>query len=169
MRTMLLFIIAALLISAELFAQKEFNVDEYKNFLEANKNLSAQEILQMYPAGNFSAEVKTADVPEFFDSVKQKYELTGDEVSLLNKHGFAVTERLSQPAFGIHYKNIFHKDLPLFISTDAILHAFHASYSAVLKQIELEFLIEEIGVLLDNLHSQIPALEQKYSSDPEMH
>ncbi len=150
------------------FAQDEFNVDAYNSFLEQNKNLSAQEILQMYPAGNFSAEVKTAAVPEYFDSVKQKYNLTGDEISLLNKHGFTVTERLSQPAFGFHYKDIFHKDLPLFISTDAILHAFHASYDAVLKEIELNYLIDEIYTFLDNLHAQLPELDEKYSSNPEM-
>ena len=63
--------------------------------------------------------------------------LTEDELELLKDHGFLVTERIralfgrgqqETRAFGIFLMDVWWKDLPVFISTDLILHAFHYSY-----------------------------------------
>ena len=75
-----------------------------------------------------------------------------------------VSERLSKGSFGDAFLDIYHKDLPVFISTDAILHAFHVSYDRILKDIELAVLIDKLSTLLEQLHSQMPQLESKYSS-----
>ncbi len=64
--------------------------------------------------------------------------------------------------------DIYNKDLPVFISTDAILHAFHISYDRILKDVELAVLIDKLTSLLEQLHSQMPQLESKYSSNTEM-
>jgi len=71
-------------------------------------------------------------------------------------------------SFGESFLEIFHKDLPVFVSTDAILHAFHISYDRILKDAELGFLIEKVKSLLQTLHSQQSFLNTKYVNNPEM-
>ena len=63
---------------------------------------------------------------------------------------------------------IYEKDLPVFVSTDAILHAFHISYDRILKDVELGILIDRITNLLQMLHNNLPALAANYSAYPEM-
>ena len=60
------------------------------------------------------------------------------------------------------YIDIYNNDLPVFITSDAILHAFHCSYDEILKQTELRYLIDKVKNLLQNLHSSIPAFANRY-------
>ncbi|HVO73610.1 MAG TPA: DUF3160 domain-containing protein, partial [Ignavibacteriaceae bacterium] len=83
-------------------------------------------------------------------------------------HGFMVSERLSPYSFGDAFLGIYHKDLPVFISTDAILFALHMSYDNILKDAELGILINNVKTLLQILHSNINNLNAVYSSNPEM-
>ncbi len=54
---------------------------------------------------------------------------------LIKKNGFMVSERLFKySSFGDAFLDIYHKDLPVFVSTDAILHAFHISYDRYFKR-----------------------------------
>ncbi|MCB0743311.1 MAG: DUF3160 domain-containing protein, partial [Ignavibacteriae bacterium] len=126
-----------------LFAQ--FNTDSYKQFLTQNENLTTADLLKMHNAGFFffffNANWQNA---LFSDSIEIKYELTEDEINLINKNGFAVSERLQQPSFGAQFTDIYHKDLPVYISSDAILHAFHTTYDKILKDIELNILIGKL-------------------------
>jgi hypothetical protein len=71
-------------------------------------------------------------------------------------------------SFGQAFLEIFHRDLPVFVSTDAILHAFHISYDRILKEAELGFLIEKVKTFLQTLHSHQNYLNTKYGSNPEM-
>ncbi len=131
--------------------------------------MDAEQLLDDHDAGtfdaNFNADYSSAD---YFDSIDAKYNLTNYEKSLLNKNGFMVSERLSKGSFGDAFLDIYHKDLPVFISTDAILHAFHVSYDRILKDMELAVLIDKLSTLLEQLHSQMPQLENKYSSHPDI-
>ena len=71
---------------------------------------------------------------------------------------------MNKLSFGESFLEIFHKDLPVFVSTDAILHAFHISYDRILKDAELGFLIEKVKTLLQTLHSQQSYLNTKYGN-----
>jgi hypothetical protein len=79
-----------------------------------------------------------------------------------------VSERLSKVSFGEALNEIFHNDLPVYVSTDAILHAFHISYDRILRDLEVELLIPKVSALLDLLHSKMPELHQRYQSNPQM-
>lgn len=149
------------------FAQS-FSVEAYKQFLEKNKNMTVEEMLEMYPAGKF-VESLALDITEaqYLDSIDAHYLLTNDEKRLLEKHGFVVTERLNQPTFVQAYGEIFHKDLPVFISTDGILHAVHMSYSSMLQNMERNVMLPAIQTMLTELHTALPTLAQDYSQ-PEM-
>ena len=104
----------------------------------------------------------------YFDSISIKYELTADEIELIEKHGFVVTERLQESSFGKQFANIYHKDLPVFISSDAILHAFHMSYDKILKDTELSVIIPKVEELIDNLRNNFASLESHVNTQANL-
>ena len=53
-----------------------------------------------------------------------------------SKNGFVVCERLGTASFAEMYYKIYSRDLPVFISADSILHAWHRSYDAILRTLE---------------------------------
>jgi hypothetical protein len=131
--------------------------------------MSTEELLQMHPAGTFVDKINLN--PEsvlYFDSISAKYDLTEYEKSLIADHGFMVTERLAEGSFGEILLDIHHNDLPVFVSTDAILYAFHASYDRILRDVELGFLIDKVSTLLTTLRMQMPQLAAQYNSQPQM-
>lgn len=147
----------------------DFNVDSYRQFLNSHQSMTTEELLGLHDAGKFKARVRTSPLAAaYFDSVKLKYNLTGDEISLLEKNGFVVTERLSNGSFGTAFADVYHKDLPVFISTDAILHSIHMSYDQILAGVETTYLIPELDSLLAALSEELPLLAQNYSGYPEM-
>lgn len=164
---LILFILC--IISPYTVSQSNFNVNLYKEFLQNNQNLEPEALMQMHPAGSFIADLNmNYENARYFDSIKTKYSLTAYEEVLLAKHGFMVSERLSKISFGQAFLDIFHKDLPVYVSADAILHAFHISYDRILTDIELGILIPRLKTLLNTLHSNQNQLANAYSSYPEM-
>ena len=147
-------------------AQSSFNFDEYQLFLQENANITSQQLLETHNTGEFKASVTSGwNSALYHDSIEIKLNLTEGEKSLIDKNGFVVSERLSEGSFGHQFENIYHKDLPVFISSDAILHAFHASYDKILKQTELRILIDRITTLLENINGSFSILETRYNQD----
>ena len=147
----------------------QFDLDQYVQFLEQHKNMAQSQLLEMHPAGIFNKEVTTSwNSALYHDSIEIKYNLTDYEKTLLNKHGFVVTERLQSGGFGIQFLDIWEKDLPVFISTDAILHAFHLFYDKMLMQVESGVLIDRVTDLLLQMHTSLPDLDAKYSANEAM-
>ena len=145
--------------------QESFDVQAYKSFLSSHANLSANGLLGLYPAGRFGANISFAtDSAAYFDSIRTKYNLTSEELALIQKNGFVVTERLSRRSFGQAFLEIYNQDLPVFVSTDAILHAVHMSYDAILKDVEKGILIPKLQRLLGDLHRTVPSLISQYDS-----
>ena len=164
-------IIAALLIivSQYSYSQSNFNIEAYKQFLQTHQNMEPDQLLQMHPAGLFAGDLNLSLAnTRYLDSISFKYGLTSHELGMLGQNGFVVSERMKKISFGEAFLEIFHKDLPVFVSTDAILHAFHVSYDRILKDAELGFLIEKVKVLLQGLHSGQSILFTKYGNNPEM-
>jgi len=146
-----------------------FNLQLYKQFLQENKDMSTQTLLDIHPAGLFSDQISPDwEAALYADSIILKYNLSEDEINLINKHGFVVTKRLQRESIGGQLIDIFHKDLPVFISTDAILHAFHSSYDRILKDVELHVLIPELRNFLAVLHAQLPILIQKHQGNEHL-
>ncbi len=152
------------------FAQSgTLNLELYKTFLADHQDMKTQELLEMYPVSLFKSNAGIDFSGSLYaDSVKLKYNLTDYEISLLEKHGFVVTERLNKGTFGEQFSDIYHKDLPVFISTDALLHPFHISYDNLLKEIEIKAIIPKLKQLLLNMNNEMEFLNQKYSGVPEI-
>ncbi len=150
-------------------SQTGFDISAYRQFLSNNQNMSTSQLLQMYSAGSFTENINSDWQNALYaDSITQKYQLTNYELQLLEQHGFVVTERLNNTNFGFQFLDIYHRDMTVFISTDAILHAFHFSYDRILRDVELGILIDRLETLLSNLSSVQSQLDANYSSQPEM-
>ncbi len=154
-------------------AAQQFSLDAYEQFLSSHQDMTSQQLLGLYSAGLFKSKAQTDyNSAAYFDSIDVKYALTADEKSLLAKNGFVATERVDNAYFGGSFGNafldVYQKDLPVFVSTDAILQTIHASYDAILMSVEQQSLIPELDSLLADLHNQLPSLAADYSSDSSM-
>jgi len=149
-----------------IIAQSPFSFDDYQLFLQENENITTDQLIQTHDAGEFKSSI----LPDwnyalYHDSIEIKLNLSEGEKALINKNGFVVSERLNRYSFVSALGDIYHKDLPVFVTTDMILHSFHRSYDEILKTVELTSLIPKLEEFLGRLSSAIPLLEEKYTSD----
>ncbi len=164
------FLVVFLFLFQNLIAQNfNFSMNAYKQFLADHKNLTFSELSDLYSGGKFLNKIPTFPLEaKYLDSIKIKYQFTNDENNLLIKNGFVVTERLSRFSMRQMLADVWQKDLPLFISTDLVHNAFHESYDAILKGLEIDFIIPKLGDLLLSMHSKMSELDHKYSAISEM-
>ena len=71
------------------------------------------------------------------------FQLNSNELAVFQTNGFVVSERLGRdpsnqtsPSFGGIYYRVFHGDLPVFVTTDSILQAWHRTYLNMLEELE---------------------------------
>jgi hypothetical protein len=146
-----------------------FDVQAYGRFLASNQDMSSEQLLSMHPAGTFQATAPSqfAGMP-YFTRIDSFYKFSPYELELLAKHGFVVSERMSASSITEVYSTAWQKDLPAFVSTDAILQAFHKSYDNILISVELEVLVNSLDSLLTRLHEGVPLLNVRYGALPGM-
>ncbi len=150
-------------------AQRTFDPASYMQFLQENKNLTTSQLLEnnapkttYYSNRMYPAELKT--VP-WFASIDSAYELTPEEQELLANNHFMVSQRLKNWDWASAFINIYSNDLPLFISTDFVLHTLHKSYDVILQTLEWQFLEPNLMDLLKAMYDSYPKLYDKYSND----
>jgi hypothetical protein len=73
--------------------------------------------------------------------------------------GFVISDRRHFPSFAEGWLAIYRADLPLYVSADAILHALHRSYDAILKDIETTVLFDRLDALLVGMRAHLAAPE----------
>ncbi len=153
-------------------AQTTFDKETYMQFLNENKTLTTDQLLENNPPRTVYYNTRTyptgpGDIP-WFDTINNIYNLTPTEEELLANNHFMVSQRLESYSWAEAFVNIYFNDLPLFISTDFVLYTLHNSYDAILQTLEWQFLEPNLIVLLKAMYSNYPALYSKYSSDPRL-
>jgi hypothetical protein len=91
--------------------------------------------------------------------------LTDYEIELIEKNGFMVSERLNYYTFIHAYWDVYRKDLPVYISSDAILHALHYSFGLILKEAEKFSLAEKLDSALINMYGYTDKLDYTGNSE----
>ena len=86
------------------------------------------------------------------------FRLSPQELTVFKRNGFVVSERLRTYSFAEGYYRVWNDDLPVFITTDSLLQAWHRSYDAMLEELEETHLTFLLGQLLDGMAAQVPAL-----------
>ena len=146
-----------------------FDINAYKSFLSANKDMSADQLLSLHPAGTFVRRATVEPTSSmYFRQIDSAFQLTAAEKALWNENGFVVSERIRPGSFMKAFVVGYAADLPVFISTDAILFAFHKSYDAMLKSAEYSVVIPALDQILTGLSSSMPSLISRYQSQPGM-
>ncbi len=152
-----------LLAGAAQAQQRPFDVSAYQAFLDAHTDLDAATLRAMHDAGVFrqQAPLRLAEA-RYGNDLAGYFALTDYERGLVERHGFMVSERLAPYSLGDAFREVYANDLPVFVSTDAILHAWHMSYDRILMDAELEVLVPRLQAILRALHATLPELAQRY-------
>jgi len=66
----------------------------------------------------------------------------------LSAQGLVVMENRAFPSFGDAFYDVFVNDQPLFVTSDAMLHAFHKSFDQLLQDLEEQYLTPLLAALL---------------------
>lgn len=94
------------------------------------------------------------------------FRLNSAELALFMTNGFAVSERLGASTFGGFYYDVFYADLPVFVTADSVLQAWHRTYQnmlAELEELELATLVEQV---ITKMAAQLPSVWSQYQSGP---
>ncbi|MBI3411561.1 MAG: DUF3160 domain-containing protein [Planctomycetes bacterium] len=88
------------------------------------------------------------------------------ELSVLRRNGFVVSERMGSHSFTDLYYRLYVRDLPVFVSSDSMLHAWHRFFDRFLEQMEQDYFRPEFRNMLSKLAEQIPAAQKAYGDSP---
>ena len=92
--------------------------------------------------------------------IQGEFNLNPAQEALLNKNGFVVIpwsgDDIVQP-----YKNLKNSDVPIFITTDTLLHLYHIQFNEILKRIEEE---EFYSQLIDMSRAMLKRAESDYQA-----
>ena len=83
------------------------------------------------------------------------FRLNPEEMGLFLTNGFVVSERLGRDRFAEVFYRIFNDDLPVFVSADSVLHAWHFSYAHMLSELEQTHLALTLRGILDGMATEL--------------
>lgn len=86
------------------------------------------------------------------------FRLNATEFAVFQTNGFVVSQRMERPSFADVLYDIYVDDLPVFVTTDAILHAWHRTFVTMLAEIEETALHPALSNLVVAMAAQVPAL-----------
>jgi hypothetical protein len=147
-----------------------FDLSAYEQFLQGNQYLTAQDLLDRHePNPHYTRDlgINTSGTI-LLQEVIDRFHLTEDELALLSENGFVISERLAFDSYGEGLNQVWHADLPIFISSDLILHTMHVSFADVFKTIEQDHVAPALSAALASAHFAWPDLVVAYGSDPKM-
>lgn len=86
------------------------------------------------------------------------FSLNATEMQFFQRNGFVVQPRLGNSSMGNHYYNLYSNDMPVFVTSDAILHAWHWSFDRLFGEIEEEYALPELASTLRGLQKELANL-----------
>lgn len=94
------------------------------------------------------------------------FRLAANELPMFMTNGFVVSERLGTYSFADAYYRIFTDDLPVFITADSVLHAWHRSYISMLEELEELQLATLLESLISGMRVQLYQTWVQYGHGP---
>jgi Leucine-rich repeat (LRR) protein len=92
------------------------------------------------------------------------FRLNPEELAIFKRNGFVVSERLGANNFADLLYGIYSNDLPVFVSADALLHAWHRSFDAILEELEETYLSSSLDEILEGMQQRIPDAWNQYGN-----
>jgi hypothetical protein len=98
--------------------------------------------------------------------ITNDFRLDPTELAVLKKNGFVIAERMGAHSFAELYYRIFYSDLPVFVTADSILQAWHRSYEALLEELEEFYLLPSMSNLVSALREKLALVGAQYGTGP---
>lgn len=134
----------------------------------------------------FNADPKTINQGKKYGDAGWRswdFRLNDSELALFLRNGFVVSPRLGsenspnrlsgttgqyqvRSTFADIFYRVFNDDLPVFISADAALHAWHYSFARMLSEIEQTHLAYLLGRMLDAMAGSLSKVPAEVRSGP---
>lgn len=121
---------------------------------------NARRLLAAYPETSRAALSYTPSQASHFQCLQDSaFELDAEERATLDREGIVLSH---QPrSFAMFYLEAFHADLPVFVSADAILHAWHRAYDELLVQVEQELFAPLLDRMLARMRQRLAHIPAK--------
>lgn len=111
-----------------------------------------------------NAKLKKAVTPE--QLAPFDFRVNDAELALLKKNGFVVSERRGAQSFTDLYYRIYVRDLPVFVTADSMLHAWHRYFDRFLERMEADYFHPMLKEMLAAMQAQIPKLAKTLGDGP---
>jgi len=86
-------------------------------------------------------------------------DLTSAEQATLDKTGLVVMAADPVQSFHVGYTALFHAHMPVYVTADSLLYAWHESYDKILISLELGALKPALDTMLDGLRKRLATVE----------
>jgi hypothetical protein len=94
------------------------------------------------------------------------FRLNPAELAVFQTNGFVVSQRLERRSFADVYYDLYTDDLPVFVTADSVLQAWHRSFVMMLAEIEETGFHPTLSNLLTSMSAQVPALWAQAAGTP---
>jgi hypothetical protein len=94
------------------------------------------------------------------------FRLNPTELAVFQTNGFVVSQRLERRSFADVYYDLYTDDLPVFVTADSVLQAWHRSLITMLAEIEETCFQQTLSNLLVSMSAQVPALWAQAAGSP---
>jgi hypothetical protein len=86
------------------------------------------------------------------------FRLNPAEFAVFQTNGFVVSQRLERRSFADVYYDLYTDDLPVFVTADSVLQAWHRSIVLMVAEIEETCFQQTLANLVASMSAQVPAL-----------
>lgn len=94
------------------------------------------------------------------------FRLNPTESAVFQTNGFVVSQRLERRSFADVYYDLYTDDLPVFVTADSVLQAWHRSFVTMLAEVEETGFHQTLSNLLQSMSAQVPTLWAEAADTP---
>ena len=124
--------------------QVKMNLDFKPGFHISSEEYKPLTIEAKVPAYSLNADLSNIENMDQFSN------LTQEQRAMISKNGFVVTPTDSQQLFYIYEDNTYKK-IPGFVTADSVLQLYHIFYDYSLRNLETEFLCDDLNRLNESM------------------
>lgn len=100
--------------------------------------------------------------PKYFERIDNHLHLDDAEEKLLAQNGFVVLDRLAYANYAHAFHDVFQEELPLYVSSDSIMHAVFIATDVALGVAERKRLVPALDKMLDKLQKRLAQSKDIY-------
>jgi len=130
---------------------------DFGDFLQKQRGITPAQFHARYVPRPTAPDALDIDLPsvQYLDLIQKRIKPAAEQQPLsqaqrraLSAQGLVVLEERAFPSFGDAFYDVFVNDQPLFVTSDAMLHAFHKSFDQLLQDLEEQYLTSLLAALL---------------------